>query len=567
MADLSVKITANFEEAVRQFKKLAKESESAQEKIKKFTEKFDGEKVEKFTDKQKLAGSAITATKGSITAMLSQQAAYAREIERLIKNGLSPESDAIKRLQDEYVSISSTIQAATDAQEAHEQAAQYTVEGLKLIEEASKSALEKLTEFTEIFDTEQINNFTDSQKEAGKAITAVKDSMMAMNNAHTTYAWVIEWLIGNGLSPEIEAVKKLRDEYDSLASKIQAVADAEKNKQSAFNGLNNENSTPVGGEEGGSDKEEIDYKKDEEEKTNFMVTSLENRLRLLGETEEQAAAEKERMENERKEQVKQFVQSRLDAENLEGEARIEYLGKQKDEIINSLNNQYTEELNSYAQKMEDIGVIETQYAELAAENKEAVIAAIDEIEKEQKEKEKKDLEEKSQNILNVTANVFGHLSGLSTQIGTLFESMGQDNRGFVITARALSATQAGINSALAFTTVLTDPTPKPWWQKLFEATSVLGAGIAQQAAIWSAPIPSAETGGRFMVPDVSSRVDSAYLRVNPGETVDVTPRSMTGSNEGIFNINLLIDGSVLASVINKKARAGELYTLQLAGNL
>jgi len=57
------------------------------------------------------------------------------------------------------------------------------------------------------------------------------------------------------------------------------------------------------------------------------------------------------------------------------------------------------------------------------------------------------------------------------------------------------------------------------------------------------------------------------MRLNEGETVEVTPRGMAGQDGGSFNFNFIMDGQVFAEVINKKARAGELYTLQLAGNL
>jgi hypothetical protein len=67
------------------------------------------------------------------------------------------------------------------------------------------------------------------------------------------------------------------------------------------------------------------------------------------------------------------------------------------------------------------------------------------------------------------------------------------------------------------------------------AASVLAAGIAQQIKINSTPIPSAETGGRFIVPN-NSGVDSVGLKVNPGEQIDVTPRGQTGIDQPtVFN--------------------------------
>ena len=62
MAELSLLIKADFEEASKQFKELADTSEATREKIEKYTEKFKSE-----------------------------------EIERLIKAGLDPQSKAVKK--------------------------------------------------------------------------------------------------------------------------------------------------------------------------------------------------------------------------------------------------------------------------------------------------------------------------------------------------------------------------------------------------------------------------------------------------------------------------------------
>jgi hypothetical protein len=133
-------------------------------------------------------------------------------------------------------------------------------------------------------------------------------------------------------------------------------------------------------------------------------------------------------------------------------------------------------------------------------------------------------------------------------------------------ARALASAEALVNSYLAFTKALNDPTPLPTGVRIAQAGTLLASGLAAQVNIWKQQ-PSFETGGHFIVPDVSPRrVDSVGYRFNPGEEVSVTPRGMAGQ-EGVFNINLIVDGSVLAQIMNKRARAGELYNLQLAGNL
>jgi len=124
--------------------------------------------------------------------------------------------------------------------------------------------------------------------------------------------------------------------------------------------------------------------------------------------------------------------------------------------------------------------------------------------------------------------------------------------------RFLSAAEAGINSALAFTKALT-ASPPPF--NIIAAAGVLASGIAQQVKIQNTKIPSFETGGRFIVPKTNS-VDGALFRANQDEVVNITPRGMSGNEN--FNFNLIVDGQVFANLMNVKARAGELYNLVLA---
>lgn len=126
--------------------------------------------------------------------------------------------------------------------------------------------------------------------------------------------------------------------------------------------------------------------------------------------------------------------------------------------------------------------------------------------------------------------------------------------GAAIVDKALSASIAAINSFVAFTGALaaySELGPLAYVQ----AGAILAAGLAQQAKIIATPI-SAETGGRFMVPDTGG-VDSAYMRVNPGETVDVTPRGEGASPYVIHNV-LMIERRVIYDVVNEGVRSGEI---------
>jgi hypothetical protein len=71
----------------------------------------------------------------------------------------------------------------------------------------------------------------------------------------------------------------------------------------------------------------------------------------------------------------------------------------------------------------------------------------------------------------------------------------------------------------------------------------------------STAIPSAETGGRFIVPH-SAGSDSTYMRVNSDEEVDITPRGMSGSSRA-QNIIVQIDRQTIFDVMNDGIRSGD----------
>jgi hypothetical protein len=124
--------------------------------------------------------------------------------------------------------------------------------------------------------------------------------------------------------------------------------------------------------------------------------------------------------------------------------------------------------------------------------------------------------------------------------------------GLLIVVKAAASAQALINSYLAFTQALASG-PPPF--NYIAATGVLASGIAAQVKIFTTPIPSAETGGRFIVPN-SVGSDSQLMRVNAGEEVDVTPRGQVGFNRQ-QNIIVQIEKQTIFDVINDGIRSGD----------
>ena len=142
MSDLSIKIKADVVSAVQQFDELARSSAYLEEKIRKTAESFDTSRTQKFIDDQKLAGAAITATKGELAAITAQTKAYEKEIQSLIKSGISPEDSAVTKLQAELDTLNGRLKDNERQTQAVKQAKKDAAEAAKLYEKSMKS-LEK----------------------------------------------------------------------------------------------------------------------------------------------------------------------------------------------------------------------------------------------------------------------------------------------------------------------------------------------------------------------------------------------------------------------------------------
>ena len=102
MADLSLRIKSDFEQAERDFKALQSSSESARATMERFSNSFKGEQIDKFVEKNRMAALGVTATQGSLAGMQKEAAGLEREIQRLIGRGIDPQSAAIQKLRGEY---------------------------------------------------------------------------------------------------------------------------------------------------------------------------------------------------------------------------------------------------------------------------------------------------------------------------------------------------------------------------------------------------------------------------------------------------------------------------------
>jgi 5-formyltetrahydrofolate cyclo-ligase len=169
---------------------------------------------------------------------------------------------------------------------------------------------------------------------------------------------------------------------------------------------------------------------------------------------------------------------------------------------------------------------------------------------------------------NLTAEEKKAISeNLEKEIGKVTEEANKRARAAAVAQRIVASAEAVIQTYLAATKALASGVP-PWSYVAMGMT--IAAGLANVTKINTTPIPeiSAETGGRFIVPDVSpvTRADSSYMRVNPGERIDVTPRGMTG-NSGITQYIFKIGEQTIFDIVNKGGRSGDIYVFEPAANL
>jgi len=261
----------------------------------------------------------------------------------------------------------------------------------------------------------------------------------------------------------------------------------------------------------------------ENKKTQIALESLRARLAAKGEelkTDIQIL-------NEQANVVAQFLQQQAELQGVYGKDRIEFMRNLQAKLLE-------DEINFGANR----AAIEKAANEAIAENERA--------------------------ILEQRLTTF---SGFFSAMASLIDASNDKNYEAFYLARGMASAEAFINSYLAFTKALTDPTPMPNALRATQAAAILASGLAAQVNIWKQQ-PSFETGGSFIVPDVSPRrVDSGVFRAGPGEEVSITPRGMAGRGGETFNFQFVMDGHVFAEMMNKLARRGELHTLQLAGNL
>ena len=99
MAEVSLKIKAQFAKAKEQFDKLDMSSESFQKSLKKLQAQMTNGSIDKFMQKNKLAATAMTASKGAAAGLNREMTGLQREMQRLITKGIDPLDPALNKMK------------------------------------------------------------------------------------------------------------------------------------------------------------------------------------------------------------------------------------------------------------------------------------------------------------------------------------------------------------------------------------------------------------------------------------------------------------------------------------
>ena len=111
-------MNAQFKDAQQAFESLAESSEETRKKMEAFADSFNTKQVDNFIDKQKLLQASMLGTRGETAALQQSANNYQKKIERLIRSGLDPQSEAVQRLAQEQQKLINRIEEAKQVQEA-----------------------------------------------------------------------------------------------------------------------------------------------------------------------------------------------------------------------------------------------------------------------------------------------------------------------------------------------------------------------------------------------------------------------------------------------------------------
>lgn len=148
---INIKVTSNFDEASKMLREFGSTTEAQKAKVQAFVDSFKTEKVDQFMDKNTRAAAAVRATQGPMQALTTEHRNLQREIERLIKNGLDPQDEALKPLIQRYQQLEKELEDNARAQTATEKVSAITAASFLYIAKTAINAGKKVYDFSKQF--------------------------------------------------------------------------------------------------------------------------------------------------------------------------------------------------------------------------------------------------------------------------------------------------------------------------------------------------------------------------------------------------------------------------------
>jgi hypothetical protein len=257
------------------------------------------------------------------------------------------------------------------------------------------------------------------------------------------------------------------------------------------------------------------------------------KLQTLRETLEQIALTENQARNQAVNEVASFLQQRAALETDSHAERIAYLEQQKEELL-ALYEEGTREHTAIERAANE--AIRKSQEELAASERELFDKRM------------------------------GAMSGFFSGMSNLMKAFGEENKAAMALQKLMAVAEIAVNTAVGISNAIAQFGPPPSPLGIAGIAAAVANGAAATASVIATSIPSAETGGRFVVPDVSPRVDGVGLRVNPGEEINVTPRGTAGDGQTDRYI-FKIDNQTIFNIVNRGLRSGDIHEFSPAWNL
>jgi hypothetical protein len=259
------------------------------------------------------------------------------------------------------------------------------------------------------------------------------------------------------------------------------------------------------------------------------------------------------------------------------EAKLQTLKEHLEQIALTENQALNQSVNEVASFLQQRATLETDsHAERIAyleQQKEELLALYDEgtmehvaIERAANEAIKKSQEELAASERELFNKRMGAMSGFFSSMANLMDAFGKENRAAMVLSKLMAVAEIAVNTAVGISNAIAQFGPPPSPLGIAGIASAAATGAAATASVIATSIPSAETGGRFVVPDVSPRVDGVGLRVNPGEEINVTPKGTAGNGQTDHYI-FKIDNQTIFDIVNRGLRSGEIHEYSPAWNV